>query len=362
MNQQRLQSYIALIKKLLACSSGEEWILLRQNETLVTPELVQVMEQVAAQLTSWGNLKEATFLHNLAGQIHHLFVSKTIERPDREDKSQAYLDFIQALLDCPTGSEEELLTANQELIGPGLVHTMQQVASQLAANGDRESAIHLQHWAIELNRFWVEQHDFQPTAKQESEPKSIEYQPAVTQSIPPPLQNPQPSEQGDRGSLAPTETEEDIWADQPEKPAETSAQPLPSVETSLTEAAKATPAQDLAPKPELSNSSTYEQINRHLETIAGALSRLSETLTSFVQPPADPLWYMEALERANAGNWILTSGEIEKLIGVKPTCPKGSESFQRGSWIFIKAGKVGTQTGWRVNKENEARSPKAGTD
>ncbi len=353
MNQQRLQSYIALIKKLLACPSGEEWILLRQNEALVTPELVQVMEQVAAQLTSWGNSKEATFLHNLAGQIHHLFVSKTIERPDHEDKSQAYLDFIQALLECPTGSEEELLVANQELIGPGLVHTMQQVASQLAANGDQEAAIHLQNWAIELNRLWVEQHNFQPTAKQEAEPKQIDYQPAVTQSIPSLVQNPQPSEQGDLRSLAPIETEEDIWADLPERPAETSPQPLSSLKTSLTEAAKVSPAQDLAPKADLPNLSTDKQINRHLETIAGALSRLSETLTSFVHPPADPLWYMEALERADAGNWMLTSGEIEQLIGVKPTCPKGSESFQRGSWIFIKAGKVGTQTGWRVHKENE---------
>jgi hypothetical protein len=356
MNQQLLQSYITLIKKLLACPSGEEWILLRQNETLVTPELVQVMEQVAAQLTSWGNLKEATFLHNLAGQIHHLFVSKTVERPDNEDKSQAYLDFIQALLECPTGSEEEMLIANQELIGPGLLHMMQQVASQLVANGDRETAIHLQHWAIELNRLWLEQHDFQPTVKQESEPKHIDSQTAVTQSIPSPVQNPQLSEQGDRGSLAPTETEEDIWADRPENPAETSPQPLPSLETSLTEAAKVFPVQDLTPKADLSNLSTYEQINRHLETIAGALSRLSEALTSSAQPSADPLWYMETLERANAGNWILTSGEIEKLIGVKPTCPKGSESFQRGSWIFIKAGKVGTQTGWRVNKEKEGRS------
>jgi hypothetical protein len=346
MNQQSIQSYIVLIKKLLACPSGEEWILLRQNEGLVTPELVQVMEQVAAQLTSWGNSKEATFLHNLAGQIHHLFVSKTIERPDREDYSQKYLEFIQALLDCPTGSEEELLSVNQELIGPGLVHMMQQVASQLAANGDRETAIHLQHWAVELNRLWLEQHDFQPTQKQEAE----------LQFIPPSVQNRQPSAQGDLGSISPTESEEDIWADLPEKPAEASPQPLPSLETSLTESANVPPVQNLAPNPELPET-TYEQINRHLETIAGALSRLGETLTSSVQPPADPLWYMEVLERAYAGNWILTSGEIEKLIGVKPSCSKGSESFQRGSWIFIKAGKVGGQTGWRVNKENEARSP-----
>jgi hypothetical protein len=159
MNQQRLQSYINLIQKLLACPSGEEWILLRQNEALVTPELVQVMEQVATQLANQGNLKEAKFLHNLAGQIHHLFVAQTVQRSEEDDQSEAYLQLIQSLLACPKGSEGELLAANQELIDPGLVHMMQQVAAQLAAKGDLETANYLQHWATELNRLWLQQHN-----------------------------------------------------------------------------------------------------------------------------------------------------------------------------------------------------------
>jgi hypothetical protein len=54
MHQQSLQAYLHLIQQLLACPNGEEWILLRQNEGLVTPDLVQVMEQVANQLAHQG--------------------------------------------------------------------------------------------------------------------------------------------------------------------------------------------------------------------------------------------------------------------------------------------------------------------
>jgi hypothetical protein len=59
---------------------------------------------------------------------------------------------------------------------------------------------------------------------------------------------------------------------------------------------------------------------------------------------------MEILERACANNWLLTSTEIKQLTGAEPTCPKGSESFGRGGWVFVKAGKVGNQLSWRVQK------------
>ncbi|MBL1179251.1 hypothetical protein [Pantanalinema sp. GBBB05] len=193
MNQQRLQAYIQLIQKLLACPSGEEWILLRQYEALVTPELVQVMEQVAAQLANQGNLKETKFLHNLAGQIHHLFGAQTVPRSSNDDHSQAYLELTKALLECSPGTEGELLKANQELIEPGLVQMMQQVATQLASNGDREAANYLQHWAKEVNQLWLQPHDF--PLKQEPEPKHANHTPvrvptpSVTAQapIPPPI-------------------------------------------------------------------------------------------------------------------------------------------------------------------------------
>lgn len=324
MNQQRLQSYITLIQKLLTCSSGEEWILLRQNEALVNPELVQVMEQVATQLAHQGNLKKAKFLHNLAGQIHHLFVAQTVQPLGDEDNSQAYLELIKALLDCPRGSEGELLEAHQDLIGPGLVQRMQQVALQLAANGDQDTANYLGNWATELNRLWLQQHGFQPVSKPDSDA----------------MEN------------------EDVWADRPADPVQPQLYPPPTHQTPLTEPAHPTPTQATASVPSPPDLAAYEPISHYLGTIAGALTKLSEALTLPVHrpssPPSNPLWYMEVLERARTENWILTSEEIQQLIGVKPTCPKGSESFQRGCWIFVKTGKLGTQTGWRVKKDNES--------
>jgi hypothetical protein len=352
MNQERLQSFITLIQKLLACPSGEEWILLRQNEALVTPELVQVMEQVATQLASQENLKEAKFLHNLAGQIHHMFVAPTVRTLSDEDRSQAYLELIKALIVCPKGTEGELLAANQELISPGLVQMMQQAAAQMDANGDRDTAIRLQNWATEISRLWLQQHDLQSMLKKDSEPKHSENAPVATQSTPPQNRIPQPSPATQSDSFISVEGDRDLWAEPSEKTVKTGTHPLQISENEHAETTNPVPAQARITAPLLSDLTVYERIDRHLETIAGALIKLSKTLTPSSQPPTNPLWYMEVLERAHAGGWVLTSAEIQKLIGVQPTCAKGSESFQRGCWIFLKAGKLGAQTSWRVKKED----------
>lgn len=353
MNQQHIQSYIKLIQGLLACPNGEEWILLRQNEALVTPELVQVMEQVATQLTNQGNLKEAKFLHNLAGQIHHMFVAQTVRQPHGEDRSQGYLELIKALLDCPQGAEGELLAAHQELIGPGLVQTMQQVAAQMAANGDRDRANYLQHWATELNRLWVQQHDFPTFLKQEPELKHPAYPSVFTPTSPPPVTFSPPAPLTQPSPATPGGEDEDIWAEPAEQPVAIGTQPLPLSEQPPVAPTPPAPVRDLAPTPPPPDDSLARSLERHLETIAGALTKISATLTAPAQPPADPLWYMETLERAHTGNWVLTSTEVHQLIGVQPTCPSGSESFQRGCWVFVKAGKLGAQTAWRVKKEHE---------
>lgn len=80
--------------------------------------------------------------------------------------------------------------------------------------------------------------------------------------------------------------------------------------------------------------------------IAGAVS---QTIASTVQQRS-PLWYMSELERAEAQGWMLTTAEIQQLIGVKPTAATGTSTYQRGSFTFTKAGKIGTQTAWRVTK------------
>jgi hypothetical protein len=59
-----------------------------------------------------------------------------------------------------------------------------------------------------------------------------------------------------------------------------------------------------------------------------------------------PLDKHRELEEAAAQNWILTTSEIEELLGVKP---KG-ETFTRGCWVFQRSGKIGNQSAWIVEK------------
>ncbi|WP_035984822.1 hypothetical protein [Leptolyngbya sp. KIOST-1] len=323
MNSQRLRSYISLIEQLLACPSGEEWILLRQNEGLVTPELVQVMEQVATQLVRQGNAQEAKFLHNLAGQIHHLFVAQTVPLAPEDDQSQAYLEFVKALLDCPEGAEGDLLAAHEALIGPGLVHYLQQVAAQFVAKGDSASANYLYNWANELNRLWLLKHEFALSPK----PGPAEPSPGATSVAAPPAASSEP----------PAAPLGDPW--------------LTPLATPELEPPRASPPAALHPA---ADPPTVELGGGHqqaLEAISAALDRLSETLQARPQPPVNPLWYMEVLEQACASGWILASEEIHQLIGVHPTCPKGQDSFRRGTWVFTKAGKLGGQTAWQVSKD-----------
>lgn len=62
--------------------------------------------------------------------------------------------------------------------------------------------------------------------------------------------------------------------------------------------------------------------------------------------PADPLQHYTALERAIASSWLLSTAEVRSLIGTKPM----GDRFQRGSFIFIRSGKIGGQSAWRVAK------------
>ena len=65
----------------------------------------------------------------------------------------------------------------------------------------------------------------------------------------------------------------------------------------------------------------------------------------------DPLWNLSALERAIDNEWLLTTAQIKNLIGTKPYCKKGKSSYERGSFLFTKSGKIGNQTAWKVSKK-----------
>lgn len=339
MNKQRLQDYIQLIQELLTCPSGDEWVLLRKHESLVTPELLPIMEQVANQLVHQGNLKEAKFLHNLAGQIHHLFAAQAAPTSSDTDPSHAYLSLIEALLQCPKGTEEELFQTHSDLIGPGLVQQMQQVAARAAASGNDEVAHYLQHWADNLSMLWLKQHQFKPPFKQVPQAQYADHSTAP-QAVPSPLNSPD---------------EPSPWASDAENQAAKASNESHHVylpQLTLEPIPEPRPVSLPNPSPVLAEA-PYEPVSHQLENIARALAHLSEVLAAPPppSPPPDPLWYMETLERAYAGNWVLTSDEIQRLIGVRPSCAKGQDSFQRGCWLFVKAGKLGSQTAWRVKKE-----------
>ncbi len=81
---------------------------------------------------------------------------------------------------------------------------------------------------------------------------------------------------------------------------------------------------------------------------------VEKAITSSVQAKS-PLWYMGELKRAVDEGWLLTTKEIQQLIGVKPRTKKGGNTYTRGSFSFVKSGKIGGQTAWKVVK-NTAKS------
>lgn len=308
MNKPSLKAYLDLVQKLLGCPQGEEWIVLRQHGELVNLGLVEVMEQVANYFAMEGKTKPARYLHNWASQLHHILIDSNATAEDRDDRINAYSELIKALLDCPEGLERQILAAHPDLIDPNLIEIMKQVADRLMPN-DPETAEYLQNLAADLDRTWLKHHEFAPTFKQEIAP--------------------------------------DPWLDEDEQ----TSIPEPEIPKSHTEQLETSPPQPnlVTAKSTSPVTFTNEAIGQLLTQIADSLSKLETTIAD-QQQAQNPLWYMEVLEKAAAAEWILTTNEVERLIGVKPHCNHDETDYHRGSWIFVKAGKVGAQMAWKVRK------------
>lgn len=74
------------------------------------------------------------------------------------------------------------------------------------------------------------------------------------------------------------------------------------------------------------------------------LSAALSHLVNLIAP--DPLAHYEQLQRACVFGWLLTTGELATILGVKPR----GEVFTRGSFVFSSAGKIGNQKAWRICK------------
>jgi hypothetical protein len=91
------------------------------------------------------------------------------------------------------------------------------------------------------------------------------------------------------------------------------------------------------------------QLSTQSVLLGDIVQNLSQTIAEKMQP-IDPLWYLGRLEAARASGWELTTSQVKELIGVKPSCKQGKKTFRRGSFVFVKAGKIGNQTSWKVQK------------
>ncbi len=80
------------------------------------------------------------------------------------------------------------------------------------------------------------------------------------------------------------------------------------------------------------------------------MQRLINAMEAIAIAQHEPLRHYKELEQAAEKGWILTSAEVTQLIGVKPITKADNRTFTRGSFSFVKSGKVGGQTGWKVMK------------
>ena len=72
-----------------------------------------------------------------------------------ENRAQAYLQLINALLTCPNGEEPEILQDNLELVDVGFLQFCEVVAENLAGEGQENQADFLRNLASQLRDFFA---------------------------------------------------------------------------------------------------------------------------------------------------------------------------------------------------------------
>jgi hypothetical protein len=83
----------------------------------------------------------------------------------------------------------------------------------------------------------------------------------------------------------------------------------------------------------------------------GEVVQLVEAIARHLRP-AEPLQHLKELELAATSGWLLSSSEVEGLVGCKPRVQKGEQQFTRGSFSFVRSGKIGNQSAWKVVRVN----------
>lgn len=84
----------------------------------------------------------------------------------------------------------------------------------------------------------------------------------------------------------------------------------------------------------------------NLPTEHASFIQLVHEIAAALRPEVNPIDHWFTLERAALANFLLSSLEVKQLIGVRPM----GDRFTRGSFTFIKSGKIGSSTAWKVKK------------
>lgn len=107
------------------------------------------------------------------------------------------------------------------------------------------------------------------------------------------------------------------------------------------------------------SSGQLDNSTRQLDKPTGQLDNFNEIL-QLVEAIArhfaanqDPLANYKALEYAAKHMMLLPSSKIKELTRARPR----QHQFQRGTFIFTKTGKIGRETGWRVQMTASAFRP-----
>ncbi|MFN6572385.1 hypothetical protein [Dendronalium sp. ChiSLP03b] len=92
------------------------------------------------------------------------------------------------------------------------------------------------------------------------------------------------------------------------------------------------------------------------------MAELMEKMMSYTYTrQTSPLSGYEELEKAVQFGWVLPTSKIKELIGASPKLQHDEQVWQRGCFTFSKHGKIGSETGWRVEKETYNASVKTAT-
>jgi tetratricopeptide (TPR) repeat protein len=136
MDEQRLQAYLELIQKLLACPNGEEEDVLNAHRELADMGLVAVMEAVATQMLTDGQSNNAGFLQDLATQLTHYL---------QGDNERGAMEFLHQLFVAEMENEDatvaihNLMRSNLAQVDLALGEAMGQFVTGLLAQQPQET-------------------------------------------------------------------------------------------------------------------------------------------------------------------------------------------------------------------------------